>query len=67
MNIESKTCSQKMSTYSISEEGSEANVDEELLRDLDNLREVLAGGESAGKDRILLLPLAALKNGRHVF
>ena len=38
-----------MSIYSFSEEGSETNADEELLRDLDNLREVLEEDESAGK------------------
>ena len=38
-----------MSTYSFSEEGSEANADEELLRDLDNLREVLEEDELPGK------------------
>ena len=41
----------KMSNYSFSEEGSEANADEDLLRDLDNLREVLEEDDSAGKTR----------------
>ena len=36
-----------MSTYS--EEGSEANPDEDLLRDLDSLREVLEEDETTGK------------------
>ena len=39
----------KMSNYSFSEEGSEATADEELLRDLDNLREVLEEDDLAGK------------------
>ena len=39
----------KMSNYSFSEEGSEPAADEELLRDLDNLREVLEEDDSAGK------------------
>lgn len=38
-----------MSNYSFSEEGSEPAADEELLRDLDNLREVLEEDDSAGK------------------
>jgi hypothetical protein len=38
-----------MSNYSFSEEGSEANADEDLLRDLDSLREVLEEDDSAGK------------------
>lgn len=41
-----------MSNYSFSEEGSEAAADEELLRDLDNLREVLEEDDSAGKIRL---------------
>ena len=59
----------KMSNYSFSEEGSEAAADEELLRDLDNLREVLEEDDSAGKTRFCVtsgLVARRALNGRHM-
>lgn len=39
-----------MSNYSFSEEGSEAAADEDVIRDLDNLREVLEEDDLEGKN-----------------
>ena len=61
-----------MSNYSFSEEGSEATADEDLLRDLDNLREVLEEDDSEGKNGFcvtsgLVARRAPKKiNGRHM-
>ena len=59
-----------MSNYSFSEEGSEATADEDLLRDLDNPREVLEEDDLKGKNGFSLLPVwwpaARQKNGRHM-